>query len=833
MVKEGINFKGIEKAFRIKLERVKPCVEIERKRAEEIKPAKVSANCPERLKALAERLVAIQNEKGELKKEYIDKTDYTKLAKIQKTKYSMGIVESVSFMIDNAYYVDDNMITARHIFKILTEIDDVYNKYYEEKGFFPLSEFSDETNKYISKNRLGLSKEKFVRMILETYKPEYAKIEMQDGVLKEVKDESVKANLINRWIKLKPYVEIERKRAEEIKPAKVSENCPENFKALAEKLVAIQNEKGEITKEYIGENDYFRLTTIKSSTYKMGVKEAVSFIVDNAYYVSNEVLTARKILKFLTEFDDVYGKFYEDNKVIPLNEFSHETINFFHNLRIDLSREEIAKTLLEVYKPEYANVSIMKKFLKSQFAGDAKENLIERWKKLKPLVFVEYERIKEKKLASVSANCPEDLKDLAQKMVNMQNEKGEIKREYFEDKDYGKLRNLKSSKYKMGIKEAVSLMVDNAYYVDNDVLNARQILKFLKKFEAIYNEFYEMYNGIPLNKLGGEDYAFVLLNRNWNMGLTREEMIRSILEVYIPEFANIEMFEERNRQLLTNEEIAIIVSDLKTISMETDKGLNVIFASEYETYFKELCEKLKSAGYNFNTFVAQYTDLNYTRCFRCNDIVSVVKKMCQSYKKRYRTTVGICDSDPYLWRKIAQAKIILGDYTIKGVLEKMGISADNDDTSNNVISQEELEIRERMLFSKIEKLYPDKHIPLNSITNDVEIYNELLFLVKRRRFFDINEYLESKGYSRDSWSGGGNSVIFLSERDLLYYGFLDGCETAEDEKKMFASYNIELADPYESIGNYRRLAYVGLDALAYKDITAEVDKEVFKFISKE
>ena len=133
------------------------------------------------------------------------------------------------------------------------------------------------------------------------------------------------------------------------------------------------------------------------------------------------MLTARKIVKFLTEFDDVYGKFYEDNKVIPLNEFSHETINFFHNLRIDLSREEIAKTLLEVYKPEYANVSIMKKFLKNQFAGDAKENLIERWIKLKPLVFVEYERIKEKKSASVSANCPEDLKDLAQKIVNIQN----------------------------------------------------------------------------------------------------------------------------------------------------------------------------------------------------------------------------------------------------------------------------------------------------------------------------------------------------------------------------------------------------------------------------
>ena len=73
--------------------------------------------------------------------------------------------------------------------------------------------------------------------------------------------------------------------------------------------------------------------------------------------------------------------------------------------------------------------------MKNQFAGDAKENIIARWTKLKPFVEREYERIQVKKPAKVSENCPEDLKELAQIMVDMQNSKGEIKREYLKLKE--------------------------------------------------------------------------------------------------------------------------------------------------------------------------------------------------------------------------------------------------------------------------------------------------------------------------------------------------------------------------------------------------------------
>ena len=461
----------------------------------------------------------------------------------------------------------------------------------------------------------------------------------------------------------------------------------------------------------------------------------------------------------------------------------------------------------------------------------ARLDLRDKFNKLAPFVKIERERLKSKKIEEpkVSDKCPERLKPLAERLVAIQKEKGSIKTEYLEKNDKQRIKDMSKLKNKLKTREAINLMVDNAYYVDNDVINARHIARLLEDFFEVYNKFYEQNNFIPLSALSKESQFFI---KDMKTGLSKEEVIRIALEVYEKDFANINMVHHDYslipRRPLKEEDIIQIVSDLKEISAENG-SLDVIFAQEYEPYLRKLCEKLKYGGYNFHTFIAEYTDLDYTMCFKCDDIVKAVKKMCESYKDRYGTTVGIAEIDNYLWVKVKAVKEILGVYTLAGALERMGIDADNYDTSSRILTEEELFVKELKLFKKLEQCYPDRHIPANSVINDDEIYGELLFLTKRRKFKDINDYLQSKGFSRDVVTNlKSERTMFLSERDLKYYGFFDGCETEEDLERVLAAYDIRLADPVDYIGYYRKLAFEGIDGLAKKNDKSGNNKKIFK-----
>ena len=827
MIKEGINFEGIKKLLIARLEKVKPLVEIENKRAEKIEPAKVSANCPEMYKELAERLVAIQNEYGAIKRKYIEKFDKYKLVNLA-TKYNISFKDVVSSLVENAYYDEDNVIYARNISKLLSEFDEIYKEINSQNVVIPFNAFSKETQAFIKNMKIGISKEEITKIILNSYGRD-PNVEIVQSISNNTIDEKHIKQLKNEWIELKPIYERERQRALETKPAvaEVSSNCPEKLKPLAERLVAIQNEKGGIKREYIEKVDYDKLCSISNAGHKLQVQEAVSLMINNAYYVDDKVLKARKFLRVITEVEELYQKYYEENKAIPLNELSYDTLQFIFNLRTGLPKEDVVRLILSVYRDEYADVNIVKNISKKPLEenGDFKVMLTS----LMPLVDRERQRALEgnSAIAGVSENCPERLKPIAERLVIIQNEKGELKKQYIEKSDYQKLSDMSKTRYRLTVAEAINFIVDNAYYVDDKVINARYILRFLEEFHEIYEKFYGQYNAIPLNEFSDKvNNAIKVFNRGQNVLLSREDIVRDILEVYDKDLANIEMWECGYRHLLTSEEISQITSDLKEISAENG-SLNVIFAQEYEDYFKGLCERLTNAGYDFEKFVKEFLDLSYTRCYKCNDVVKVVKKMCESYKQKYNTTVGIYDRDRYLSGKLDHAKEVLGEYTIKGVLEKMGISSDNNDTSDMVISEEELNLREITVFKKLEKIYLDKHILVKSITNDREIYKELLFLAKRRRFDNVNDYLESRGYLRDSWNGGGSSIMFLSDRDIVNYGFLEGCKTDEDIEKMFASYGIEFADPYENLGNYRKLAYEGIDSCAKKNSTNQTDKEMY------
>lgn len=461
-----------------------------------------------------------------------------------------------------------------------------------------------------------------------------------------------------------------------------------------------------------------------------------------------------------------------------------------------------------------------------------KEGLRKKFESLKSFVKDEYDRSISVKQPAISANCPEKLKPLAERLLAIQNEYGEIKPAYIDHKDYYKLKDMTKLKNKMTIRQAVSFMIDNAYYVDNDVVNARHILRMLTDFETIYNKYYEQYGYIPLSAFSKETQYFC---KDLKSGLLKEDVIRTVLEVFVPEYANINMehhdYSLIPRRPLKEEQIKQYVSELNSI-YEKHGDLNVLFSPEYEQYLRKFCEKLKTAGYNFHTFIAEHTNLPYTMCFKCNDIVGATKKMCLSFKDKYETTKGIQSTDPYLWVKVIQAKEILGVFTIGEMMDRMGIDHDNYDTSKRTLTEAEIVNRENKFFKQLEELYPDRVIPANSIIQDEDLYGELLFLSKRRRFNDIGEYLSVKGFSREAVSNSKpGRTMFLSDRDIVNYDFLRGCETSEDVEKVFAGLDIQLADPVMYLGYYRKLAYEGIDSLAKSEYKPLVNKNMFRSLS--
>ena len=66
--------------------------------------ASVSANCPEKLKPVAERLVEIQNSVGEYQRSQISKEDIERIKYFSKT-LKLGFYDVIKLAVDNSRYV--------------------------------------------------------------------------------------------------------------------------------------------------------------------------------------------------------------------------------------------------------------------------------------------------------------------------------------------------------------------------------------------------------------------------------------------------------------------------------------------------------------------------------------------------------------------------------------------------------------------------------------------------------------------------------------------------------------------------------------------------------
>jgi len=410
----------------------------------------------------------------------------------------------------------------------------------------------------------------------------------------------------------------------------------------------------------------------------------------------------------------------------------------------------------------------------------------------------------------VSDDCPEKLRPLAERLVALQVEMGEYRREDIYSSDMYKIKDI-SKATGASFRDVISYLVINDNYLNYDVIDARHIISLLSEFDAAYEKYYAKYGAFPMNVLSPEARRYLKNNKN---GLNNIEKLQIVLEVYRPELANIE-FSEHNYEAMPKSRIVLSEQNIKFIndelgSVAKNGNVDIIFSKRYEAYFKNLCSKLKLAGFSFDRFLSEHTNLTYTMCFKA-DILSAVKQMVKSYYKRHGTTRGIINNDPYLRYKIETAQNVAGVYSTKELLDLFGIDNDNFENNKN-LSLTELKRREKVLFTKLREIYPDMVVKRGFATKHDKLYDELALLCKRFGYAKIDDYLKDGGFSRIVDKKSEESYIYLSERDLKKYGFIDGCNSFEELNKRLSEFGISYVGPYENLGIYRKLAYEGSDS---------------------
>ncbi|MBP3581840.1 MAG: hypothetical protein J6J33_03740 [Clostridia bacterium] len=421
-------------------------------------------------------------------------------------------------------------------------------------------------------------------------------------------------------------------------------------------------------------------------------------------------------------------------------------------------------------------------------------------------------RIEGPQIPYVQEDCSEALRGLAERLVLLQIEQGEYRREDIYSSDMYKIKDIGKGTGR-SFRDIISSLVANDGYVNYEVIDARHILALLTEFNAAYEKYYTKYGAFPINVLSPESRRYLKNNKN---GLTHAQKLQVLVDVYRPELGNVS-FEEHNyealpksRIVLSERNIAQIVAELSTVAK--DGNIDEIFSSKYEPYFKSLCSKLKIAGYTFDRFINEHTNLTYTLCFKA-DTVKAVRQMTTFFYSRYGTTRGITSKDPYLRYKVESAQEAAGVYTSKELFESFGIDTDSLENTNKTLSLNELRTRDGVLFAKIAEIYPDGVIQKGFATKYEKLYDELFMLSKRLGFDSVDEYLASHGCKRIVDKKSTDNVIYLTERDLEHYGFLKGIKNPEEMETLLRNwFGIEYVGPYENLGIYRRLAYEGLDS---------------------
>ena len=404
--------------------------------------------------------------------------------------------------------------------------------------------------------------------------------------------------------------------------------------------------------------------------------------------------------------------------------------------------------------------------------------------------------------------------ELASRLVDLQEKHGEYTRNQISNQDVERIKRI-SKTDNCSFEQAIESIVENSRYVSKEIIEARGVIDFILEIQRVYDEISKNTGVFPINAMSAESKRSC---RNQKIGLTIEEKVRAIIEVYLPEMGSIHIV-ERDTSVIPQgiQELpdTIIIEMMNYFKTHAKQGkIDNCFDNENKKEFLEICDILAKAGMTVQQFLDKYKfltnnkSLTYSKCYSAQ-IIPTVKKMILAYKKRNNSTVGIDDRDPYLRHKIETLENFVGVFNIKDLLQFLFIDSDNEGYGRPTLQIEELKNREICFFYTLENLYPNKQIPEDFINTQPELYNMLRFLADRLCCGDKDAYLKNFGFTRmSSHARQQHNVIYLSEADLKFY---------EIEDVDHASCGIHELDPKDFFETYNKLISLGKDSTEVRE----------------
>ncbi len=405
--------------------------------------------------------------------------------------------------------------------------------------------------------------------------------------------------------------------------------------------------------------------------------------------------------------------------------------------------------------------------------------------------------------------------ETAERVLEMQKTNGKIIRSEMLNVDMTRVREIQK-KNDITFEEALHTLVENCVYQSLERQFAESYVAIIKDVEKVLNEYGDRLKVFPMNALSKESVAKLDSNQ---VGLSNNIKLKLILDTFVPGFMNLEIVANdysvvaKKSFALSDDELASLAKDIKENFGDENGNIDKIFARENSSGLKKLIEALKRNNLTFEEFASRF-GLNYTRCYNVPS-VPAVKKMVDSYYFKYQTYRYIKQNDQYLFAKLASVRKQENMLSNEQMFSSWGLDTSEMIAPNNIITDFELRSMQEKLIEKLAELYPDKNIGENFSRTHKNTYRLANQLAKRLEFENIDSYLKSIGYHRETpdYRSTYKNTLCLSERDLMFYHFFDSETDPEQIEKTMKEMGITLASVEDYAGFYIKLAYEKCDAL--------------------
>ena len=222
------------------------------------------------MKAIAERMIALQNEKGYFSKQDMLPSDFTKVQTTAK-KYGITNKQAVGLFIQNDRYMSPETVEIENLCNLIEDIFSVYGMHYEKLGAFPVNALNEQSRAYLRNKKIPLGLTDKFKLVLSEYLPELAAIKVVDKSYRAVPRYRFEYN-----------DEIARQMALELKEIYADENglidslFLEKNKTYLKRVLDILSERGISFEQFASKNglNYTRC-------YRLESEPAVLHMIEN------------------------------------------------------------------------------------------------------------------------------------------------------------------------------------------------------------------------------------------------------------------------------------------------------------------------------------------------------------------------------------------------------------------------------------------------------------------------------------------------------------------------------------------------------------------------